>query len=151
MRTAWLLALAGLISATAAAHQRPRDSSGIVKNLHDTMIKPASDLVFSVGRNAPKTLEEWTLVSHAGATLAAAGHLMLTSRTDDQVTWPSLSRRLTAAGRSARRSADARSVAALTRASDRLIVVCETCHAAYRNQRQPLSSPPLWNSPQRAK
>jgi hypothetical protein len=127
-----LVGLAGVMSATAFAQHRPLDDSGTVRRLHDTMIKPASDVVFSVGHGAPKTVGEWSAISRAGATLGSAGHLMLASRTDVQVKWTRLSRELAAAGRSARRAADARSVSALMRASDRLIVVCETCHAAYR-------------------
>ena len=140
MRLASLLTLAGLMSATALAEQRPQESAATVKRLHETMIKPASDIVFAVGRGAPKNTEEWSAISRAGVTLGSAGNLILASWTDHQVKWTRLSRELVAASRSARKAADARNVAALMRASDRLIVVCETCHAAYRQQDQPTSA-----------
>jgi hypothetical protein len=45
-----------------------------------------------------------------------------------------LSRQLTLVGRTAQRAARARNLEALMHASDRVIMVCETCHAPYRNK-----------------
>ena len=130
-----LLAIVWLVGATVLAQQPAVQPAATVRQLHDAMIKPASEAIFNVGRGAPKSVEEWTAVSRAGVTLAESGNLlMLGFRGKDRGRWMTLSRRLAAAGRTARRAAEARSVSALVRASDRVVIVCETCHAHYRNQ-----------------
>jgi hypothetical protein len=99
------------------------------------MIKPASDVVFNVAREAPRNHEQWTGISRAAATLATSGNLlMLASPRENRAKWMTLCRQLVAAGRTARRQAEARNLAALMRTSDRLVIVCETCHAPYRHR-----------------
>jgi hypothetical protein len=124
--------LVWLITATVSAQEAPVES---VRQLHDTMIKPASDAIFNVAREAPKSVEAWTAVAGAGLTLSKSGQLMmLQAPASKREKWITLSRQLTLIGRTAQRAAEARNLEALTHASDRLIVVCETCHAPYRNR-----------------
>lgn len=134
MRTApWLLVIACVMPATAGAQQPPVESAATVRQLHETMIKPASEVVFDVGREAPKNNEQWTAIARAGVTLVEAGNLMMRAAPPkDRAKWITLSRQLVTAGRTARRAAETRNLDALMRTSDRLIIVCETCHAAYR-------------------
>ena len=125
---AWLLIAAVLT-------RLPAIDLATVRQLHETKIKPASEVVFNLGRNAPKSDAEWIAVSRAGITLTESGKLlMLAPRASADKKWTALSRQLTAAGRTATRAARARNLSALMRASDRLVTVCETCHAPYRNQ-----------------
>ena len=135
MRTApLLLSIACLMTATAVAQQPPDESAATVRRLHETMMKPASDVIFNVGREAPKNNEDWIAISGAGVTLVSAGNLLMrASPPKDGAKWIALSRQLVTAGRAARKAAEARNVGALMRTSDRLILVCETCHARYRN------------------
>ena len=129
MVKSWLITAAILARPPAVA------PATTVKELHQTMIKPASEAIFNVGREVPKTDEEWTAIARAGVTLAESGRrLMPGSPVRNDRRWIHLSRQLAAAGRTATRAAAARNLTALTRASDRLVIVCETCHAPYRSQ-----------------
>jgi hypothetical protein len=135
MRTAPWLVIGGMMTVTAGARQPPVDSTEAARRLHATMIKPASEVVFNVGREAPTNDGKWTAISAAGATLVQSGNLlMLDSPPKNRTKWITLCRQLITAGRAARRQAEARNLGALMRTSDRLIVVCETCHARYRKQ-----------------
>ena len=130
-----LLVITSLMTVPAAAQRPPVEPDGPVRQLHGSMIKPASDIVFNVAREAPRTHEQWTGISRAAAVLVASGNLlMLASPRENRATWIALCQQLIAAGRTARRQAEARNLAALMRTSDRLVIVCETCHAPYRNR-----------------
>ena len=124
--------LVWLITATVLAQETPVEP---VRQLHDAMIKPASDAIFNVAREAPKSVEAWTAVAGAGLTLSKSGQLMmLQAPVSNREKWITLSRQLTLVGRTAQRAAEARNLDALMHASDRVIVVCETCHAPYRHR-----------------
>lgn len=124
--------LVWLIIATVSAQEAPVEP---VRQLHDAMIKPASDAIFNVAREAPKSVEAWRAVAGAGLTLSKSGRLMmLQAPASNRERWVTLSRQLTLVGRTAQRAAEARNLEALTLASDRVIVVCETCHAPFRNR-----------------
>ena len=127
--TGWLLAAAVLVRVPAV------DAAAPVKELHQTMMKPASEAIFNVGRVVPKTDAEWLTVSRAGIALVEAGTLLRRgARPVDSWRWSTLSRQLAAAGRRATWAADVRNGRALIQASDRLVIVCETCHARYRHR-----------------
>jgi hypothetical protein len=124
-----------LIAANISAQRPPVEPAAPVRQLHDAMIKPASDAIFSVAREAPNNAQAWTAVADAGGTLAKAGHLMvLQAPAGNRQRWMTLSRQLTLVGRTAQRAARARNLEALMQVSDRVIIVCETCHARYRNK-----------------
>jgi hypothetical protein len=124
-----------LIWLIAAAVSAQRQTVEPIRQLHDAMIKPASDAIFNVAREAPKNADAWTAVADAGGTLAKSGQLMvLQAPARNRERWMTLSRELTLVGRTAQRTAQARNLEALMRVSDRVIIVCETCHARYRNQ-----------------
>ena len=99
------------------------------------MIKPASEVIFNVGRAAPRHDEQWTVISQAAATLVKSGNLlMLAAPPENGAKWNTLCRQLVTAGRAVLKAADGRHLGALMRTPDRLVVVCETCHARYRKQ-----------------
>ena len=125
----WLITVGG-------SAQRPPVEPAPVRQLHDAMIKPASDAIFKVASEAPKNAEAWTAVADSGVSLAKSGHLMmLQAPASNRQRWMTMSRQLTLIGRTAQRAAEARNLKALMDASDRLIIVCETCHARYRNKK----------------
>ena len=136
MKTALgLLVVSIVMTGTAAAQQPALQSAATIRQLHESMIKPASEVIFNVGRESPRTHEQWTAISRAGTTLFESGNLlMLALPAQDRATWIKLSQQLASAGPTARKSAEARNLGALMRTSDRLVVVCETCHARYRKQ-----------------
>jgi hypothetical protein len=120
---------------TVAAQPPTMTSVATVKQLHAAMIKPSSDTIFRVAVEAPTSDQEWIAVRSASVTLAESGNLlMIGARARDRGEWLRLSRRLVDAGAAALTAADARDVTALLKAADRVIVVCESCHAPYRNQ-----------------
>ena len=136
MRTAPWLVIGCLMTVTAGAWQPPVESAAPVRQLHETLIKPASEVVFSVGRESPRNHEQWTAIARAGDTLVKSGNLlMLASPPENRARWITLCRQLVTAGRTARRQAEVRNLGALMRTSDRLVAVCESCHARYRKQR----------------
>ena len=123
-----------LITAAVSAQGAPVEPAP-VRQLHDAMIKPASDAIFSIAREAPKNAKAWTALVGAGGTLAKSGHLMtLQVPASNRDRWMTLSRQLTLVGRAAQRAAQTRNLEALMHASDRIMIVCETCHAPYRNK-----------------
>jgi hypothetical protein len=133
-----LLLVACVVPTLAGAQPGPDESTATVRQLHATMIKPASEVIFNVGRAAPTNAEQWTALSGAGATLVKSGNLLrLASPPGNRAKWITLCRQLVAAGHAARRAADTRHLDALMRTPDRLVVVCETCHARYRKQGSP--------------
>jgi hypothetical protein len=126
--------LVWLITAAVFAQRSPVESASPVQQIHLAMIKPASDAIFNVAREAPKDAAAWRAMASAGATLAKSGHLMMLQAPANGERWVTLSRQLTRVGRTAQRAAQARNLVALMHASDRVIVVCETCHAPFRNE-----------------
>jgi hypothetical protein len=139
MRSApWLLLVASLLPRIADAQLPPVESTAPVRQLHATMIKPASEVIFNVGREAPGTTEEWLSIDSAAITLTKSAILLMNvSPPTDRARWIRLSRQLGAAGRAASSTAEARRLGALMRTADRLVIVCETCHARYRKQEPP--------------
>ena len=70
MRSApWLLVVACLLPRIADAQYPPVDATATVRQLHATMIKPASEVIFNVGREAPGTIETWFAIYSAAITL----------------------------------------------------------------------------------
>ena len=137
MRSApWLLLVVVCLLPGIADAQHPTvESTATVRELHATMIKPASEVIFNVGREAPGTIETWSAIYNAGVTLTRSGNLLMTvSPPTDRARWITLSRQLAAAGRAVRSTAEARHLGRLMQTSDRLVIVCETCHARYRKQ-----------------
>jgi hypothetical protein len=131
-----LLVVAIVMTGTAAAQQPLVQSTATIRQLHESMIKPASDIIFNVGRESPRTHEQWAAISRAGATLFKSGNLlMLALPAQDRAQWIRLSRQLATAGPTVRKSAEARNLGVLMRTSDRLVIICETCHARYRKQK----------------
>jgi hypothetical protein len=59
-----------------------------VLELHETMISPASDVIFNVGLEPPKDDGAWKAVRNNALILAEAGNLLMTEgRAKDQGPW----------------------------------------------------------------
>ena len=120
---------------TVAARQPTITAVVSVKQLHDAMIKPSSDAIFSVALEAPKNEREWIAVRNAAVILAESGNLlMLSARGSNRGLWMKRSQSLVDAGAMALKAAKARNAGALNKASDRTVIVCESCHVLFRNQ-----------------
>jgi hypothetical protein len=128
-----LSVLFSLITVEGSAQRAPVEPAP-VRQLHCELIRPSSDAIFNVASEAPKNAEGWTAVAGSGVSLAKSGHLMmLQAPASNRHRWMMLSRQLTLVGRTAQRAAQARNLE-LIEASYRLIIVCESCHARYRNK-----------------
>ena len=122
----------GLLTVAA---QQPITSVASVRQLHDAMIKPSSDALFNVAIEAPGGDEAWIVVRSAAVILTESGNLlMLRPPAKDRGLWMKRSRSLVDAGAMALKAADARDAEALNKASDRTVIVCESCHVIFRNQ-----------------
>jgi hypothetical protein len=131
--TAWVLVIGCVTSITNA--QSSVGFAATVRHVHETMIKPASETIFNVGREAPRTKDQWMAISAAGATLVKSGDLLMhVSPPAHQAKWVTLCRQLVIAARRARMAAETRNLARVMRSSDRLVIVCEACHAPYRSR-----------------
>ena len=132
---ALLLCAAG-VSAQAPAHRTVSSAYRPVANdlqMMEAFIIPASNAIFDVGANAPKSDKEWTAVRNNALILAEAGNLLhLRQRAGDNGDWKKFSALLTDAGRAAVKAVDAKDADKLSGdVSDQLLNSCETCHAKY--------------------
>jgi hypothetical protein len=129
----FLMAL--LLLPPVAVQQPPIRAVATIRQLHDAMITPASDTIFNVGIAAPKTDQEWATMQSAAVMLAESGNLlMIGARAKDRRGWMKMSRAMVDAAALALKAAQARDITALMEASDRIVLVCETCHEPYRDQ-----------------
>ena len=127
------LALVWMVTAAAFAQEPAVTPATPIRRLHATMIKPSSDAIFNVGRDAPKSADAWAEVRRAAVTLAESGRqLMREAPLEERSTWMRRCRELVNAAARARKAAEAKNVRALMNAPDRLVIVCESCHAAFR-------------------
>jgi hypothetical protein len=137
MRTFFcLLSVVFVLGVLPVAAQQPTITAvASVKQLHDAMIKPSSDAIFSVALETPRNEPEWIAVRNATVILAESGNLlMLSAPGSNRGLWMRRSQSLVDAGAMALKAAEARNAGALNKASDRTVIVCESCHVLFRNQ-----------------
>ena len=134
----WLLVMASSFSAVLA-HATTEPAARARTPLYQEMvdvIRPASDAIFDVDREAPTSDAAWISMARAGAMLVESGRRLKKLEAEagdrDRGTWGKLSKQMADAGRAATKAAESRSPGSMMRASERLMIVCETCHAQYR-------------------
>ena len=135
MRRAMLMLLIPALLTPTASHAQSRVRAiASVKQLHETMITPASDAVFRAGGDAPGDAKGWTAAHNQALVLAeSANLLMLGMRARDNTEWMRMARALVDAAAAAVTAADGRNAAALSAAGDRIVASCEACHQTYRD------------------
>ena len=139
IRTTAAIALLTTASVTAQtpsqAATAPIRAVATITQLHEGMIKPASDAIFNVARRAPADTEDWEALRRSAITLAETGNLlMLGSRARDRGRWMKLSRDLIDVSARAATAASGRDLDLLLTTADRLVEVCESCHVRYRKR-----------------
>ena len=145
-RPLWVRVAAVALIATPVAAQRapvsaPR-SVATVKQLHDILITPASDVVFHASAETPTTSKAWLDAHDHALMLAEAGNLlMLGTRARDKDQWIKMSRALVDAAARAAMAAEKKDGKALETATDSITVACEACHRPYRDQGRQMGSP----------
>jgi hypothetical protein len=105
-----------------------------IKQLHDTLISPASDALFNAESTPPKDAAGWNALGNNAIVLAeSANLLMLKGRAKDDSKWMTFSRELLDAAVAAEGAAIARKQDALIAANGRIVEVCQSCHEPYRD------------------
>ena len=125
-----VLVTAVFLLANAAAAQQ--QSAPSVLELMKTIVIPASDIVFGVGKTAPKTVQEWSAVQgSAGRLIDAAKLLAAQSPPTGSANWVKYAKAMSDAAETAGRAANAKNVDAVLDAGDVLYGTCEDCHKQY--------------------
>ncbi len=126
--------VAGLLFAAnpAAAQQSGSKPAASILELMKTVVIPASDTVFGVGKGAPKNDKEWGVVQDSAARLNDAGQqLMRQAPSANGANWIQYSKAMAAAADSAGKAAKAKNADAVLDAGDALYSTCEDCHKQY--------------------
>ena len=130
-----LLVVTALLFLTngAAAQQTTggKPSASPLELMKSTII-PASDVVFGVGKAAPKSDKEWAAVQDNAAKLIAASKtLMSQAPAANGANWIKHAKAMGDAANTAAKAAMAKNVDAVLDAGDALYTTCEDCHKQY--------------------
>lgn len=135
MKTAHaLLVVAALLfwANGAMAQQATAKPAGGALELMKSVIIPASDAVFGVGKQAPKSDQDWAAVRDNAARLSdAAKPLTLQAPSAGGANWARHSKAMGDAADAAIKAASAKNVDAVLDAGDALYSACEDCHKQY--------------------
>lgn len=139
MRAIGLLSF--LIAGAAVAQAPSFQPVGTMYQLMVHMIFPASDAVFYIERDAPKTEVQWNAFRMQALTLAeSANLLMMPTRARDQGEWIKDSKMMLEAGAAAYQAALDKDIQGVLATTDKLTESCIACHQTYRKnypKRQP--------------
>lgn len=129
MRTVTLLLMVGVALAQAPTFQ----PVGSVSQVMISITYPASDALFYVERNPPKTEKDWNDLQAQALILAESGNLlMMGRRARDQGDWIKESQELVDVGAAAYKAAQAKDLPAIVALNQRLNDACVVCHQQYR-------------------
>jgi cytochrome c556 len=103
-----------------------------VTALMKSVVIPASDMVFAVGKAAPKSDAEWATVQNAAARLGDAGR-QLASRAPaaNSADWVKFAKAMADAAAVAGTAAQAKNIDAVLDAGDALYETCAGCHQRF--------------------
>jgi len=146
----WLASLALFITGfTMSVRSMNRSSSiipgdtAVVKQVMRGLVIPASTTLFnSVGtiiteagidERAPKTPEEWDIVTGAAAMLVEAGSILTTpNRLKDRGEWVTRVQALVDAAQVSLKAAEAKDPEELFNSGEALTLACDNCHEEYQ-------------------
>jgi cytochrome c556 len=123
-----------LFFANRAAAQQPSGSkpAASVLGLMKSVIIPASDIIFGVGKEAPKNDKDWTAVQDSAAKLNDAAKLLMRQPpSTNDANWVNYSRAMSDAAEATGKAAKAKNVDAVLDAGDVLYGTCASCHKRY--------------------
>ena len=116
---------------TAQQPSGPKPAAGVLELMKSVVI-PASDTVFGVGKAAPKIDKEWAAVQDGAARLSdAAKQMMRQAPSTNGANWVKYSKAMSDAADSAAKAAKAKNVDAVLDSGDVLYGTCEDCHKQY--------------------
>jgi hypothetical protein len=128
-----------VLLAMAAMPQEPSPAPpafqpvGTMRQLMIDIIYPASDAIFYVDRDQPKTAKDWNDLRGQALMLAESGNLlMMAGRARDQKNWIMESKMLIDIGGKAYKFAQAKDIDGIRTLNDSLNAACVVCHYQYR-------------------
>ena len=123
-----------LLLVSAALAQAPTfQPVASVAQIMLAMSYPASDALFYIERNPPKTDSDWENIQRQALIVAESGNLlMMPGRARDQAKWMEDSKAMVDVGAAAFKAARAKDMPAILALSDQLEGSCVICHQDYR-------------------
>jgi hypothetical protein len=122
----------GVIAGALLAHWAlAQEATPRALGLMKSVIIPASDAVFGVGKTAPKNDREWAAVENGAAKLIDAGKTLAGEAPASDGAWTKLSNAMADAASAAGKAAKEKNVDAVLDAGDVLYTTCEDCHRQY--------------------
>jgi hypothetical protein len=93
---------------------------------------PASDAVFKIAGDQPKSADDWKQVRLQSLALAESANLLLVpGRGPDAASWNQMSTAMMTSALSAAKAAEAKNLDALDTASNDIYESCDNCHKKY--------------------
>ena len=123
-----LLLLAGAATAQAPSFQ----PVGSMSQLMIYILYPASDALFYIERNPPKTDVEWNAVRNQALTLGEAGNLLMLPNRVREGEWNKDAKMLVDVGTKAFKAAMAKDMDGIVALNQELNDACVVCHVQYR-------------------
>ena len=135
MRALHLAIASGILAATSfVSAQLGVKVVATTREIHDAMITPSSDALFDGGGEGQKDDAQWLALQNNAIILAESGNLMMMgSRVKDKRGWIRYCQALVDAGSAALKAAKEKDRAALMKAGDQIVLICESCHEPYRD------------------
>jgi hypothetical protein len=126
----WLLFA---MASVAVAQAPPFQPVGSMAELMVRIIYPASDALFYIERDPPKTDAQWNAIRAQALILAESGNLMLLpNRVRDQEDWVKETKVMIDLAATEYRAALAKDMDGILAVNDKLVNSCVVCHAQYR-------------------
>jgi hypothetical protein len=121
-----------LIVGAATAQAPSFQPVGTMSQLMIYVLYPASDALFYIERNPPKTDVEWNAIRNQALTLAEAGNLLMLPNRVREGDWNKDAKMLVDVGTTAFKAAMAKDMAGIVALNDQLNDACVVCHVQYR-------------------
>jgi hypothetical protein len=133
MRFFGLVVLVGFSGVLIGQEPSPFQPVGSVSQLMIDIIYPASDALFYIERNPPKTDHDWNVIRGTALTLAESGNLLLMgNRARDKDRWVKDTKLMIDAGTAAFKAAQKEDMQAILDLNEQLSTSCTSCHRHYR-------------------
>ncbi|MBZ5610896.1 MAG: hypothetical protein LAP38_21745 [Acidobacteriia bacterium] len=130
-----------LFLGTAPAQAPTFENVGTMSQLMIHVIYPASDALFYIEREPPKTDVQWNAIRMQALMVAESGNLLMMPGRARDDEWVKDAKLMVDAGAAAYKAALAKNMDAIVALSDQLTASCTTCHLKYRPnyRRSPLA------------
>lgn len=136
------LSAAALFLGAASAQAPTYENVGTMSQLMIHIIYPASDALFYIERDPPKTDTQWNVIRGQALMVAEAGNLLMMPGRARDDEWNKDAKLMVEAGKAAYKAALAKNMDAILALNDQLTASCTTCHFKYRpgyGKRTPLA------------